>query len=465
MADTAPTPADWTSRISRSPALLRLLGILRWAFTETPLLGVIAATILGLYRIGEKSIWLDEAFSIQVTQQPTLDMLGYLARFEIDKSPYYIALQPWTALGTGEAVVRSLSVVFGVLAVVATFAVAKRFGAGWLAALILAVHPSFVEFEQETRGYTMLIFWSALSTLAFVRLTERFTLPRAAAYVVLAALIIYVHPLGALIVVAHGLATLLWVAPELRRRVLATFVPVALLWLPMLVFAFVWRAKISWIAPLTADSVASDLMTAAGGPLVGGALLVLVVAAARRDLPSVWLVAPIIGTLLISVVVEPALQAKYVLGTLPAAAIIASRNKAAPVAVLLILSLYGTWTWYETGRKDDWRDGAALVASLAQPGDGVVFGSPNMRLPFGYYAFGTGDPLYPARPWSERYLPYGADDQQSDVGGINSHNRIWLVEGHGRYLPPEVQSALAPFRVVLEHDYGGSGPFIQLLVR
>ncbi len=464
MESTAPAANGWLARTNAPPAVVGLVARARWLITETPLLAVVAAIVLGLFDISAKSMWLDEAFSVTVTQQPTLDMLAYLARYEIDKSPYYIALQPWTFLGTSELAVRSLSVLFGVGAVVVTFYVARRFGVAWLAALVLAVSPSFVEFEQETRGYMMLIFWSALSTLEFIRMTERFTTARAVVYVALAALIIYVHPLGALVIVAHGVATLLFVAPEQRRRILLTFVPIVLAWLPMAVFAFVYRAKIGWIPPLTTESVLRDLMTAGGGPVVAGALLILIVIGARRDLPTVWLVVPIVGTLLISVVVEPALQAKYVLGALPAGAIIASRNRPAAVAVLLALSLIGTWNWYENGRKDDWRDGAAYVASQVQPGDGVVFASPNMRLPFGYYAK-VADPLYPSKPWTDRYLPYGPDDSQADVAGIEARDRIWLVEGHGRYAPPEVRQALEPYQVVLTKDYGGSGPFITLLER
>ncbi len=62
-------------------------------------------------------------------------------------------------------------------------------------------------------------------------------------------------------------------------------------------------------------------------------------------------------------------------------------------------------------------------------------------------------------------MRYVRSDNPYDLAGIAAHDRIWLVEGHGRYMPPEVRAALAPLRKSVTHDYGGSGPSISLLVR
>ena len=103
----------------------------RWLAPAVPA-GI--AIVLGLIGIGSKSIWMDEAFSVNAARLPTSVLLPFLAQREPYASPYYVALHLWTALGTGEAVVRALSVVFGVIGVIATYHVGQRYRVGFAAA-------------------------------------------------------------------------------------------------------------------------------------------------------------------------------------------------------------------------------------------------------------------------------------------------------------------------------------------
>jgi mannosyltransferase len=442
-----------TRRLAMSRATARLGG---------PLIPALVAAALGLYRIGDKSIWLDEAFSVAVARLPTSELLLYLWRSELHASPYYVALHPWLVLGEGEAQVRALSVVFGVVAVLATYAVGRRYGVAFPAALVLAVAPYFVQFEQEARGYTLLAAWSAISTLAYLRLIEQPGRLRGAVYLATAGAIIYVHPLGAFVVVAHGLMTLLRAAPPLRWRMMALFGLIAVAWLPMVRFAASHREKIAWIEPPTPLSVTQDLIALGGGALVAGALVILLAFGFRRDLTALWLLVPIAGTLLISLTIQPALQPKYLIGVLPAAAIIAARNRPVALVILIALSLVAVGDWYVNGTKDDWRSGAAWVEEQLEPGDGIAFASANMRLAFGYYAK-IGEPVYAAIPWGEHY-PFG-QGAPLDLDAIAQKQRIWLVQGHGRDAPAALWQALEQFEVASSRDWGRSGPYIELLVR
>ena len=54
------------------------------------------------------------------------------------------------------------------------------------------------------------------------------------------------------------------------------------------------------------------------GHLLAGSYLMLIANKVRRDVFSLWLVVPIAGTLLISVLLQPVLLAKYMIGVLPA---------------------------------------------------------------------------------------------------------------------------------------------------
>jgi mannosyltransferase len=421
------------------------------------------AAVLGLITIGDKSIWLDEAFSIAAAKMPTLDLLSFLWRFELHASPYYLLLHPWVSLGTGEAVTRALAVVFGVIAVAATFAVGKRYGVAFRAALLLSVFPVFIEYEQAVRPYTLAVAWSAISTLAYLRLIEQPSRSRALIYVICSVLAIYIHPLLALVIGAHAVATVIF-PPRLinRNRLLALFIPIGIGWIPMFRFMLLHRDKINWIPPLTPELFADYLLAVGGGLFLAAAVGVLLLLGMRRDLLTVWLVVPIIGVVVISLAVQPVIQPRYLLMLLPAAAIIIARNRAVFVAALTVLAVVGVANWYLYGIKDDWRSAAAWVSSASQPGDGIIFDPHFQRLPFEYYAK-VDEPLYPSVAWNERYMPAMGLDIAIDPQSGNP--RIWVVEEHGDQLPPDVDAFVSNYSTIESRTFGPDGPIVRLMTR
>jgi hypothetical protein len=245
------------------------------------------------------------------------------------------------------------------------------------------------------------------------------------------------------------------------RLLLVTYVGVTLAWLPMLRFAMTHRDRIAWIPPLTPVTAADNLVALGGGLLVGTFLLVLVVLGLRRDVITLWLIVPIAGTILISLVVQPTLQGKYLIGVLPAAAIVAARARPAAIAAVVLVSLVAVGSWYVNGVKDDWRTGVAWVRAQAQPTDGVIFSPSYARQPFEYYGE-VGRPLYPSIPWDGTYLSsMGLDiDPPADAGT----SRVWLIEAFGPPAPQEVQALIAGYQQQASGRFGELGPWIRLMV-
>lgn len=428
--------------------------------TNGPIAPATLAAFLGLVTIDKNSLWHDEAFSVSAARLPTLSLLRYLWQNEMHASPYYLALHPWLALGEGEAQVRLLSVVFGVVAVLATYAIGSRFGVGFPAAMVLAATPFFIQFEQETRGYTMLAAGSAISSLAYLRLLEHFTLLRGLVYVACGAAIIYVHPLGALVIVAHALGSLVLAVPRIRLRVLLLFVPIVVGWIPMLRFSLIHTGKIEWIPPLTPELALEYLITLGGGGVLAVALAGLAIRGIRRDVISLWLLVPIIGAIAISVLVQPTMQARYLISVLPAAAIIIARNRAILVTGFVIASLVGVANWYVNGTKEDWRGAVAWVQSQARPGDGIVFVPHYDRLSFEVYGQ-AGEPLYPAVEW-RRYMP---DWGLGNVPEVVYNERIWFFNSRNRSIPENVARLIEPYQQVAEYRFGETVPLVKLLIR
>lgn len=136
-----------------------------------------AVTLIGgllrVYRIGDKGLWLDEAFSVWLGWHSLSDLYGWIVRIDQHPPLYYTLLHFWMWLGDSETTVRSLSAFFGTLTIPVIFLIGRRMagsGVGLIAALILAVSPFHVRFAQETRMYTLLTFNASMAILALVYL-------------------------------------------------------------------------------------------------------------------------------------------------------------------------------------------------------------------------------------------------------------------------------------------------------
>lgn len=421
------------------------------------------AAVLGLITIGSKSFWLDEAFSVAIARIPTLELISLLWRFELHAAPYYLLLQPWLALGTGEGITRSLAVVFGVVAVAATFAVGKRYGVAFRAALLFAVFPMFIQYEQETRVYTLATAWSAIATLAYLRLNESPTRLRGLTYIVCGVGAIYIHPFLALVIAAHAVHTVLVKPSNVSRRTMFVLdIAIAVGWIPMLRFMLLHRDKINWIPALTPSLLTEYLVVLGGGLVIAVAAAILLAVKMRRDLLAVWLVVPIVGAILVSVLFQSVIQPRYLLILLPPAAIVIARNRDIVLAGFIALCLVGVGSWYLYGAKDDWRAASAWVSAQALPSDGMIFAPHFVRLPFEYYAE-VGEPLYPSVPWTDRYLPGMGLGIAIDPAADNP--RIWVVEEHGNQLPSEVAAVMSHYTTIESRTFGTDGPLIRLMQR
>ena len=120
----------------------------------------LVAGLLRFYRIDEKSIWLDESFSLWIANQTLWD--GWRWLIEVDQHPplYYSLLHIWIKLfGTLEGPVRTLSAIASTLTIPVFYAACRRLldkQSAILAVGILALSPFHVQFAQETRMYALL---------------------------------------------------------------------------------------------------------------------------------------------------------------------------------------------------------------------------------------------------------------------------------------------------------------------
>jgi mannosyltransferase len=142
----------------------------------TPIL-LLAITLLGgwlrFYAIGQKGLWLDEAFSVWLGWHHLPEMWVRIAQIDQHPPLYYALLNLWMRLGDDARTVRLLSAVISTLTIPIIFLLGRRLSGpmvGLLAALLLAVSPFHVRFAQEARMYALLAFTaaSAIACLAYL---------------------------------------------------------------------------------------------------------------------------------------------------------------------------------------------------------------------------------------------------------------------------------------------------------
>jgi mannosyltransferase len=123
--------------------------------------------VLALYGIGHQSLWEDEFSSLQ--------RIGSHIPFWVDGHGflYYALLGSWAQLGTSEFTLRSLSVVFGAVAVSLIYALGHILlnrRSAVIATVLFATSPYLIWYSQEARYITLTILGTLLTTYAFCRL-------------------------------------------------------------------------------------------------------------------------------------------------------------------------------------------------------------------------------------------------------------------------------------------------------
>ncbi len=182
---------------------------------------VVAAAVIRFARIGHQGFWFDEGNTDLLVHYSVPSMLGLIRHTESTPPLYYLLAWGWAhVFGYGEAALRSLSAIVGVLVVPVAYVLGSRLfdrRAGLIAAALVAFNPLLIWYSQEARSYELLTFLSGLSLLAFLAAREAPS-PRAlAAWALASALALATHYYALLLVVPEAV----WLLAVQRRRVAA----------------------------------------------------------------------------------------------------------------------------------------------------------------------------------------------------------------------------------------------------
>lgn len=425
----------------------------------------VLAAVLRLHLLAAKSLWIDEAASVNFTTMAWWPFLRLLWSYQGNMTLYYILLRVWVHLGDSEAVVRGLSVLFGVVTVPATYALGARMFdrvTGVTAAALLAVHSFHIQWSQEARAYSLLTFLLVLNSYFFVRamespLTKRYW----AAFTLSAALSVYAHIFAVFLLPAYALAIVLPHPFTVRlRTVAAATVSFAFLVSPISAFVLLQHSsQIDWISrPTVADIYHFlELLTGQGGLWSVASYLALCVSAlapllgsARSEretwslrLVVLWLVLPPLLALA-ATPFKPLFFSRYMIMCVPPLVLLASRGitrisaipavgRAIGAACLLFvisLSAWGTERYFAASRTstEDWRSAVSYILEHEHPGDGAVFYIPNDYGYLYYVQRAENSQHVPQVPIvlypSEARHPVSRDEV---LRVTNGRPRVWLI--------------------------------------
>lgn len=133
---------------------------------------------LGLRLISlNQSFWIDEATSALTTKMSLFDFFSKFLPGDFHPPLYYLALRAWAILfGTSEIALRSLSVLFGILAIYFVYRIGKELinrEVGIIASLFLATSGLHIYYSQEARMYSMSTFLVTAAIFSFVKILKR----------------------------------------------------------------------------------------------------------------------------------------------------------------------------------------------------------------------------------------------------------------------------------------------------
>lgn len=366
MTQIADTPRGGPVRLSR---------LSDWARERTSLLAlpaVGASAVLGLFQLGEPSIWIDEAFTAELIRTSYHGLIDEL------QWGHFSLVKAWSAVaGTSEAAMRIPSVVGAVAAVAVLYGFARRyFGVhvAVVASLLMALNPFVVQWSQQARGYTILLTLVIAATWLLLRAHERNDIVAWAEYGLVFLVLVCWQPFSA----ALFLPVHLVVGWRNKRFLVASVAAGAysLLWLER----FYRNGPESglpteWIPDPSLLEVASALSRLSGAMGVGLVLGAVgaVVATKHRRLLVAWAALPF-GLALAATPIEPVFVSRYLIVSCPAFALLGAiaivsltdRWRALALSAASVATVVGLALWYvpddgENWAGENWRGATAMV--------------------------------------------------------------------------------------------------------
>jgi hypothetical protein len=380
-----------------------------------------------LFLIGSKSVWLDEAYSIQLVHSWPI-MWSQLFIYDHNAWLYYALLYGWARLGDSEAYIRGFSALFAIASLPVYYLLARKlFGkkVALIAVFLLAANGFYIQYAQEARSYSLYFFLSLLSTLMFIYMMQKQTKLWYALYIFCVILCFYAHAFAIFLLPIHGLIVLYTARSIWKQYAICAILIIAGAF-PILYNPAHAHNALGWLPPihlLTIGAYFLDL--SAGQPvlcllyaMLCGIATIWILRMIRKErkvrthtaiwkyaFVYMWLFIPLLLALSYSLLVFPIYVPRYLItGLAPLLLLVGigiTKLKhrllfslcLASIGILSCLSMIGWYTGTNnqhlifglSSTQEDWRTAVSYVCNQADDNDDVTFYAYYVHTPYDYY--------------------------------------------------------------------------------
>ncbi len=427
---------------------------------------LILGTLLRIYHLETESMTLDEVYSIRLSEN---SILGIINGLKTDAHPplYFITLHYWMQLlGNEPLAVRSLSLLFGIISIGIVYRIANLISGpltGIWSSIIFALSPFYIQYSQQTRGYTLLLLLVLMSFYFFLKMlfVSENSNKNAIGYIIFTSAMLYTHNYAIFIFLSQIIYVIILYMkgqePWKKWLIPISAVNMAyLLWLPI-VYLQAFKVRENWNPKLniTWDDAIGTMVTWSGSWQLLILLLLFVVYGSwnikaspikEKLLLGVWCVVSIIPPMLISLV-KPMYMDRYSVGSAAAFYILAAQGlskfrslRASFIVIIALLVFYAPALtgYYQKSQKENWSGMVQFVQEKENDGDVILVSPAKAVIPVRYYYRGQSV-VYPLDPYKFLYkvnlMPYGVTDEldlsehtEKLLNGlIKSKKRVWLI--------------------------------------
>lgn len=468
--------SEQTGTAAKSYAVSRELPLFQKFITLLPsnwvLCTLVAVAALGfdLYRLGNPSIWFDEAFSVELARQPLPVIWHVVWGPEPNMELYYLFLHFWLGL-TGlvglnptEFVVRFPSAIFAALSSIMVFLLGRRY-LGLVAAMVGAVlyllNDLQLTYAQQTRSYSLQLLLICIAWYAlFAAITQESHHKRWwPCFIAATTLAIYAHLFSLVILFAQlaAFGGLLFLPgpwrDQVRRQLRAFIVSLAaigVLIIPMLLVSL-HGSKTGWLPRPHLSDMYHLFLTISGDSKIYllaltaccalGLVVALLAYLPPAPMPGVgkssqaylpvafallcWLVIPIVLSYIISQGSTRLFSSRYLVTILPPLFLLVGtgvavlRWRVIQVALtlgLFLLALRYVPLYYQSAQVEDWNSTVHWLEQRYQPGDGLVcYSNEDCQISVEYYlhAYPSAAHFTAGSPGAFSWANFGPADPRS----------------------------------------------------
>lgn len=405
------------------------------------LLVILLASVLRIYDLGAESLWSDEASSIHGSTQDLATVVAVSGEIHNQPPLYFAFLHFWILLfGTGEAAVRSLSAIFGIVSIFLIYKVGSELfnrKVGLISSFISSISYFHIYYSQEARSYSLLLMLTLLSFYFFIKIVN--SDKRRASHFVFLLLsntaLAYTHVYGLLVIAAQVFYFLLFWSKYKHLRVWFLGVQVATaalfsLWVPTFLQRISRLSGGFWIPEASLGTIIDTIKTYSGygwgEQYLFAAFLFLcfiglltiirlkgewtwweplqsikglgryISLESRLEilLLLIWFSFVIVIPSLISQFLTPIYHTRYTIGASAAFYLLVARGIGSfdkrwaiyPILlVITLLSLPGLQYYYTHNVKEEWRGAVDFVEYNSEADDVIIICAHFTQKPFDYY--------------------------------------------------------------------------------